>query len=50
MTPHPVCWLCFLDHIETRLDAESRCPIHGLVKDRVLGLVRMAVGFLKERA
>lgn len=43
----PLCWLCFLDHNGTPLDEASRCPIHGLVRDRVLGLVRIDERFLK---
>jgi len=44
-----LCWLCFLDHIETRLDTASRCSIHGLVKDRVLGMIRVDVNLLKHK-
>lgn len=42
MVDRPIlcCW-CFVLQIKTVLDAESRCPVHGLVKDRILGLVRM---------
>jgi hypothetical protein len=36
-----LCWLCFLDHDATVLDAASCCPKHGLVKDRVLGIVQV---------
>lgn len=45
----PLCWLCFVGHVETRLDSESRCPTHGLVKDRVLGLVRVDERLLGRR-
>ena len=44
--PPPLCWLCFLAHVGTRLDAKSRCAIHGLVKDRVLGIVQVDVKLL----
>ena len=43
-----LCWLCFLAHVETRLDAQSRCVVHGLVKDRVLGIVRVDVTLLEK--
>lgn len=42
----PLCWLCFVNHDETRLDEQSRCPFHGLMKDRVLGIVRVDVRML----
>jgi hypothetical protein len=37
----PLCWLCFVARVESRLDAESMCVVHGLVKDRVLGFVQV---------
>jgi hypothetical protein len=42
----PVCWLCLLDRVRTDLDAASRCPVHGLVRDRVLGFVQVDVRLL----
>jgi len=45
----PLCWLCFVAHDETRLDSDDRCPIHGLVRDRVIGIVQVDISFLKER-
>jgi len=47
--PAPLCWLCLVSRVETRLDTDSKCSIHGLVKDRVLGFVRVDVGFFKVR-
>lgn len=42
----PLCWRCFLQHDEEHLDEKSCCRIHGLVKDRVLGIVRVSVNIL----
>lgn len=50
MKKQPVCWICFLEHVETRLDADSRCPLHGLIRDRVLGIVRVSETFLHKGA
>jgi len=47
-TLRPLCWLCFLDRVATRLDAESHCPFHGLIRDRVLGIVHIDAGFLTD--
>jgi len=44
-----LCWLCFLQHIRTHLDADSRCPVHGLLKDRVLGIVRVDTKLLEDQ-
>jgi len=41
-----LCWLCFLNRVATRLDVESRCPMHGLIRDRVLAIVQVDVQFL----
>ena len=46
MPTTPRCCWCALAHVDTRLDADSRCPVHGLVLDRFLGTVRMDVRFL----
>ena len=48
MSPPPLCWLCFVARIRTELDTDSRCPMHGLVRDRVLGLVRVDIRMLEE--
>lgn len=45
-----LCWLCCLDNIPTPLDAESKCPMHGLVKDRVLCMIQVDVKLLKKWA
>lgn len=49
MNQNAVCWLCFVVRVETRLNDDSRCPIHGLVKDRVLGLVRVDTRLLDDK-
>ena len=43
------CWLCALDRIVQRLDAKSCCVMHGLVKDRILGIVQVDVRFLERK-
>jgi hypothetical protein len=48
MATQPLCCWCVINRVETRLDADSRCPVHGLVRDRLLGFVRMDVKFLTE--
>lgn len=42
----PLCCWCAINYVETRLDADSRCPVHGLVLDRLLGTVRLDVRFM----
>lgn len=49
VTRRPVCWICFVAGVVTRLDDESRCPMHGLVRDRVLGIVQVDTRILARR-
>ncbi len=46
----PVCWLCWLDDYAPQLlSSDSRCAIHGLVLDRILGIVQVDVRLVETR-
>jgi len=45
----PPCWLCLMNGYVVRLNVSSRCPIHGMVRDRVLTIVQVDTRLLKGR-